>query len=113
MADERQSKPQLGPVNIAELPVLEPECGSADVYANVVNLNWTLYDVRIRFAELIQEPIDTENPTWGALTGVILERAQVTIPWHQAKLLQQMLADLVQKYEEANGELKAIKLPPA
>ena len=33
-------------------PIEEPEEGAFSAYANVVNMDWTLYDLRIRFGEL-------------------------------------------------------------
>ena len=97
-------------IDIRKLPLEEPTDGVFSVYSNLVNLNWTLTDVRIRFGELIQVP-DDERPTWENQHGIILERASVAIPWHQAKILRDMLDGVIRNYEEINGELKPIKLP--
>lgn len=97
-------------VDLNKVPIEEPEDGLFEAYANVVNMNWTLYDVRIRFAELIQVP-DDDRPTWQNQHGVILERVAITLPWHQAKSLRDMLDGLIKNYEEINGELKPINLP--
>jgi hypothetical protein len=113
MAEESRSKaqaPSSANVDLAKVLIEEPEEGVFQTYANVVNMNWTLYDVRLRFGELIQVP-DDDRPTWENQHGVILERAAVTIPWHQAKLLRNLLDGVVKNYEEINGELKPIKLP--
>lgn len=99
-----------GHVDLARTPLEEPQDGVVEAYANVVNMNWTFYDVRLRFAELIQVP-DEDRPTWENQHGVLLERVAVTIPWHQAKLLRNLLDGVVKNYEEINGELKPIKLP--
>ena len=96
--------------DLSKIPLEEPEDGVFGAYANVVNMNWTLTDVRIRFAELIQVP-DEDRPNWENQHGVLLERAAVTIPWHQAKSLRDMLDGIVKNYEEINGELKPLKLP--
>jgi hypothetical protein len=40
-----------------------------------------------------------------------LERAAITLSWHQAKNLIDMLNGVVKNYEEINGELKTPKLP--
>lgn len=97
-------------INLTKIPLEEPEDGVFTTYANVINMNWTLFDLRIRFAELIQVP-DEDRPTWENQHGILLERAAVTIPWHQAKALRDMLNGLIKNYEEINGELKQIKLP--
>ena len=94
----------------AKVPLEEPEDGVFEAYANVVNLNWTVTDVRIRFQELIQVP-DEDRPNWENQHGILLERAAVTIPWLQAKSLRDMLDGVVKNYEEINGELKPVKLP--
>jgi hypothetical protein len=97
-------------LDLAKVPLEEPEDGVFTVYSNLVNMDWTLYDVRLRFAELIQVP-DDEAPFWGNQHSVVLERAMITLPWHQAKTLCSMLAGLIQSYETLNGELKSILLP--
>ena len=96
--------------DLGKVPLEEPEDGVFEAYANVVNMNWTLTDVRMRFAELIQVP-DEDRPNWENQHGILLERAAVTIPWYQAKLLRDMLDGVIKNYEEINGELKVPKLP--
>ena len=98
------------PDDLKTLPLEEPEEGVFYAYANVVNFNWTLTDVRLRFAELLSVP-DDNNPVWDAQRGIILERASITIPWIQAKNIRDMLDGLVKNYEALNGELKPAKLP--
>jgi hypothetical protein len=97
-------------VDLSKIPLEEPDDGIFATYANVVNMNWTLHDVRLRFAELIQVP-DEDRPTWENQHGILLERAAVTMPWHQAKVLRDILDGVIKNYEEINGELKKIKLP--
>jgi hypothetical protein len=112
MAEER-SKAEAPPestIDLSKLPLESPDEGVFEAYANVVNLNWTLYDLRIRFAELIQVP-DDDRPNWENQHGVVLERAAITLPWHQVKSLRDMLDGIVKNYEEINGVLKPIKLP--
>jgi hypothetical protein len=96
--------------DLGKVRLEEPEDGVFEAYANVVNLNWTITDVRVRFAELIQVP-DENRPNWENQHGILLERAAVTIPWLQAKSLRDMLDGVVKNYEEINGELKPVKLP--
>jgi hypothetical protein len=43
---------------------------------------------------------------------VVEERAAITFSWPQAKQLRDIFAGLVASYEEANGEIKPLKLPP-
>jgi hypothetical protein len=87
----------------------EPEEGVYYAYGNIVNLNWTLTDVRIRFGELLSVPND-DDPTWKNQHSLILERVSVTIPWIQAKSLRDLLNTVVTNYEAINGELKQAKL---
>jgi len=113
MADEKEHVTGVGPIgtlDLAAIPIEEPEDGPFDAYANVVNLNWTLYDVRIRFAELLQISAD-EAPTWKNQKGVLFERVNVTMPWHVAKTLRDVLDGVLKDYEEKNGELKTIIIP--
>jgi Protein of unknown function (DUF3467) len=113
MSEESRNKAQAPPsanIDLGKVLIEEPEEGVFQTYANVVNMNWTLYDVRIRFGELIQVP-DDDRPTWENQHGVILARAAVTIPWHQAKLLRDLLDGVLGNYEALNGPLKRIKLP--
>jgi hypothetical protein len=97
-------------IDLSKTPLEEPEDGVFEAYSNVVNMNWTLYDIRLRFAELIQVP-DDDRPTWENQHGVVLERVAVTLPWHQAKLLRDLLDGIVKNYETINGELKTLRLP--
>ncbi|SRR5260370_10657768 len=97
-------------LDLGKIRLEEPEDGVFEAYSNVVNMNWTLYDVRLRFAELLQVP-DEDRPTWENQHGIVLERVAVTMPWHQAKLLRDMLDGVIKNYEAINGELKPIKLP--
>jgi hypothetical protein len=83
--------------------------GVAEVYANEVNLMWTLEDVRVRVGQLINSP-ETSNPL--VFTPVVEERAAVTFPWRSAKLFNMQLAKLIERYESANGPIKTdLKLP--
>jgi len=107
---KNKSEAPEGMIDLGRLPLEEPEDGLFEAYSNVVNMNWTLTDVRLRFAELIQVP-DDDRPNWENQHGVLLERAAITIPWYQAKALLNMLAGIIKNYEEINGEIKQLKLP--
>lgn len=100
-----------GMIDLSKIPIQEAEDGVFEAYSNVVNADWTLTDIRLRFAQLMQVS-SPEKPTWEAQTGILFERAAITIPWWQAKLLAGLLSSIVTSYEQANGELKQPKLAP-
>jgi hypothetical protein len=99
-------------LDLSEVRMIQPEDGIYDDYANVLNIDWTLYDVRLRFGSL-HYTTDPDNPKLKNQVGVIEERAAITIPWHQAKHLRDILSSVIKSYEDINGELKPINLPPA
>ncbi|MBV9075530.1 MAG: DUF3467 domain-containing protein [Acidobacteria bacterium] len=68
------------------------------MYCNYFNVNWSLYDVRIQFGQLI--PDDQQKEV------VALENASVTMSWHEAKLFKDFLANAIERFEKANYELK-------
>jgi hypothetical protein len=113
---EEQRSPAEAPpgsdLDLSTLPIVEPEDGIFQAYANVVNMDWTLTDVRIRFAELTQAPND-EYPSWKNQHSMLVELAAIRIPWLQAKVLKDVLDGVIRNYEELNGELKRVKLPSA
>jgi hypothetical protein len=112
-SDQTKNKAEAPPESTFELgkvPIEYPEDGVFETYANVVNMNWTLTDVRLRFSQLIQVP-DDDRPNWENQHNVVLERAAISVPWIQAKILHDMLAGVIRNYEELNGELKVAKLP--
>lgn len=77
-----------------------------DIYCNFLQVSWTLFDVRFVLGQLVPtEPSSREF--------VVDERGNVTIAWPETKVLRDLLTKLVEKYEETNGEIKPLKLPPA
>ena len=110
MTEEEKNKAEAPIEDLGTIQIEEPEEGMFTAYSNLVNLDWTLYDVRLRFAELIHVPND-DNPVWKNQRKIMLERVAVTLPWHQAKVLRDMLDGVIQNYETINGELRPIKLP--
>jgi Protein of unknown function (DUF3467) len=96
-------------VDLSNILVRYPPDGIQSVYGNIVLVNWTLHDVRIRFSELMYTT-DPANPTTVNQIGVIEERVGVTIPWTQAKLLRDNLNTAIAAYEKVNGELTQPKL---
>ena len=97
--------------DLSKLPMEEPEEGVFTAYANVVNVDWTLDDVRVRFAEMTQVPGE-EDPTWKGQHTILLERAIITLSWRQAKNLAVLLGSVVLSYESVNGEIRQPKLAP-
>lgn len=75
-----------------------------EIYSNFMHASWTLFDVRVRLGELISLPPDDTN--------VIEERGNVTFSWPQAKYMAGILSQLVKSFEDVNGEIKPLKLPP-
>jgi hypothetical protein len=105
-----ESEPQK-PVDPAPPPPLEqPEVGIFEAYANVTDADWSLTDVTLRFMQLIYLAKE-EGATTRNRDLVVLERADITIPWWQAKVLASTLTKLVQSYEAVNGELRQPILP--
>ena len=110
--EEKNHTPEAKqPLDLNQTPLVEPEDGMFEAYSTVINFNWTLHDVRLRFGELIQETLEGSQGTWKDQQPVIIERAAITMPWHQAKYLCVVLGQLISNYEKLNGELKAITLP--
>jgi len=61
--DEKAKAQNLQSVDLTKIPLEQPEDGSIASIRNIVNLDWTLYDVALRFGELLQVP-DDANPSW-------------------------------------------------
>jgi len=93
--------PDVGPPEPKPCKTIPAEDGVFENYGNQVNLAWTLFDVTLRFGQIVPAPGDM--PPWANM-----EVAAITIPWGQAKALRDMLNDLVLRCEKANGEIKPI-----
>ena len=79
-----------------------------EIYTNYTHASWTLFDVRFRFGHLVSgDPWDET-----AKEFVAEEVGAVTFSWPQAKFIRDTLNRLVASYEETNGEIKPLKLPP-
>lgn len=74
------------------------------IYANLVNLDWTLYDITMRFGQLKY----VGDPRLRRLTAE--EQASITVAWAEAKYLRDMLNEVLAKYERVNGEIDRPKL---
>lgn len=73
-----------------------------NVYANRYRTEWSDYDLRIRFGEMLY--VGSTSKSNKKL--IIEERVGVTMTWKTAKELRDHLDMLVKTYEEANGEIK-------
>jgi len=84
--------------------------GVQEIYANVATIQWSLDDVRVRLAQIINSP-DTPDPG-GNLIPIALEKAAVTVTWRGAKIMLDNLRQAISAYEEVNGEITVdINLP--
>jgi hypothetical protein len=103
---ENNSEPKKAPEWI------KPEDGVFDVYANTAHMTWSLDDVRVRFAQLIESP-ETPNPG-DQFVGVAEERVAVTFSWRNAVVFRDALNRVIESYEKTNGPIRTdIKLPPS
>jgi hypothetical protein len=87
-----------------KFPFIPSADGIFEIYANLIDANWTLYDVRVRFAQIIP------NPPGSAETWRAEERAAMTVSWGYAKTIRDALSDLIARYEKVNGEITVPKL---
>ncbi len=77
--------------------------GIVETYSNLTVMQWSLDDVRIRFAQLVNDP---KRPTPGPVFfAKAEERAAITLSWRNAKVLRDQLDRLIQSYEAANGAI--------
>lgn len=106
-----ESKPVVNTAEPPEVPLVEPDSGVFETYANLTDADWSLTDVTIRFMQISFIPKE-EGATTKNRELAYLEKANITMPWRQVKLLAHMLGDLVSAYESTNGELKDLVLPP-
>ena len=92
------------------LPWVKSPHGICEVYANAMHVTWTQDDVRVRLAQVVEDP-QTPNPGKD-FRGANEERAAITFPWRHAKLLRDQLTAIIDSFEEANGTIRLdIKLP--
>lgn len=92
------------------MPWIKSPKGVAEVYTNNIHVTWSKDDLRIRLAQLIEDPqYPNPGPT---LRGANEERAAVTFTWRAAKILRDQLSKVIAAYEEVNGEIKVdVELP--
>ena len=85
----------------------EPPGGTQYFHTDYIDMHWSLFDVKIRFGELVKH----HAPTKGS---VLWDRAVITMSWGEAKYLASVLQGAVERYEKVNGPIKTIaelKLP--
>ncbi|MFY9905523.1 MAG: hypothetical protein WBD45_04050 [Terriglobales bacterium] len=99
MADEPKRTTRWVPSRTGSIP---------EIYTNYTHASWTLFDVRVRLGHLVSGEPFTET----GKEFVAEELGAVTFSWPQAKFMRDMLTRLVASYEETNGEIKPLKLPP-
>jgi hypothetical protein len=107
MNQEKRDPSEVATSHIKIEPVEAPG-GIFHTYANHVLANWTPYDVRIRFGEGYRLPELTpeQRPTMR-----IEERVSVTLSWTEAKVLRDILTDVIEKFEKLNGKITTPKIP--
>jgi hypothetical protein len=84
--------------------------GVLEIYANMATLQWSLDDVRVRLAQIINS---RETPDPGDdLVAVAQEKVAVSMSWRGAKIMRDNLARAIESYEKVNGEIVVdLKLP--
>lgn len=90
---------------------IKSEDGICEVYANAVHITWSLDDVRIRLAQLVNSPA-TPNPG-PSFVAVAEERAAISLSWRSAKILRDGLTTALAAFEKLNGPIKVDVILPA
>lgn len=103
MADDKDTGSEL-----RRFALVKPDEGIFQTYSNYIDASWTLFDVTIRFAQIVPLPSEAGNPKFEAE-----ENARITVAWPEAKFLANILNDLVERFESVNGEIKPTKLAPS
>jgi hypothetical protein len=97
------TKPKIA----ASVPWIRSERGVCEIYANSIHVNWTTYDVRLRFGQLLADPEKSPDVAgW-----VVDDRAAITLSWNEAKYLRNLLHGLIKDYEAKNGKLVIPQMP--
>jgi hypothetical protein len=97
MTDEKTQQESKVPIRWVKSPE-----GLFQTYANQMHINWSLDDVRLRFAEI--GPSNDAGPG-DKLISVYVEKAAITITWRNAKILLNGLSAIISNYEKVNGEI--------
>jgi hypothetical protein len=84
--------------------------GVLEIYANMATLQWSMDDVRVRVAQMINSP-ETPDPNQ-EIIPIAQEKAAVTISWRGAKIMRDYLIGAIEGYEKVNGNIVVdVKLP--
>jgi hypothetical protein len=86
---------------------IRPEGGAYEAFSDLVHVNWTPLVLRIRFGQIMPDP--EGQP--GIAPWVVMERADVTIPWFQVKALHDLLGNVLGRYEQKNGPIPLPEMP--
>jgi Protein of unknown function (DUF3467) len=107
MSEEKQeSKSEATPQDAPDLEWLKSD-EVFEAYSNILHLNWSPHDVRIRFGQLIADPrTSPQHAKW-----VVNEYAAITLAWGEAKYLRDILHAVVKDYEAKNGKIVMPILP--
>jgi hypothetical protein len=77
--------------------------GVPEYYANMVNILWTLDDVRFRIGTLVENPNQVVPGV--DFNPIARATAAITLSWRNVKLLRDDLVGLINAYEKVNGEI--------
>jgi hypothetical protein len=95
-----------------KLPWVKSPNGVFEVYANNLHLTWSIDDVRIRLAQVVDNP-ETPDPG-SSFRGAAEERAAITMSWRLAAMLRNQLSNAIENYEKTNGPINInAKLAPS
>lgn len=94
--EQNKNQPVVPQVKV-EFVVPDPDSTLVSTYANNIQVSWTHFDVRMVFGEIV-DLLPTKI--------IIEQRAQVTVSYLQAKILQNLLTQAISQYETLFGELK-------
>jgi hypothetical protein len=103
--DDNKTTPTSPPPHVV-FPWVPTDEGIFQCYSNFIDAAWTLFDVTVRFAQIVPTPAGSDHKFDAE------EIARITVAWPEAKILALTLSDLVRRYEETNGEIKPLKLTP-
>ena len=107
MPEAKDEQPDQKPIGMASR-LVEPKDGVRRIYSNNVDAMWTPHDVTLKFSVLAEILNATDS---SPRTMIYNQEAMVTLAWTEAKLLLTMLTDIVNRYEELNGEITIGQIP--
>ena len=99
--------PKENPEPLPERVVVEREGGIFYTYSNNINLDWSVHDLRMRFAEMSLLPEYKAKRN----THRIEERVSVSMAWSEAKALHGLLGQVLLEFETLNGPIEIPKSP--